>query len=480
MEFSLQSLALVFATAAAVGLPLAWIAHAQRHRRLREAALRDEHEALIESLSEMQEGLFVIENGRVVQVNRVICELLDRTPEEMLAWPSYIELFHPDVREQIASNHRRRIAGEKFETRYESALLHRSGRRVEIDFAAARLCNGESVRVVAVARDITRQHEHQAQLQRALEQLAEEIRHRSQAEAQLQASEHQLRTITDNLPVLIGYVDRELRYQFNNSTYLDWFGTEPARLKGRHVAELLGEAEFRRIEPRFRQVLAGERVDYEGEAAVDGVRRHIHTTLIPDSSHSDDANGFFVMVQDITERKEHELLLQEQALHDGLTGLLNRVGLMGRLERALAHAQRHADPMAVIFLDLDDFKPVNDRYGHEAGDQLLQALADRLVGAVRKTDSVARLAGDEFVILLEGISGAEALGAIADKIIEVATQPFELAAQTVRITLSLGAAVYNGGPLEPEELLSRADRAMYEAKRAGKNSYRVLSGTEVA
>ena len=480
MDVTQLSLLLVFSTSAVVGLPLGWIAYAQRRRRLNLAALHAEHQALIESLSEMQEGLFVIENGRIVQVNRVICELLGRTEQEMLDWPSYIELFHPEERERIAGNHRRRLAGERIESRYESAFLHRSGRRVEIDFAAARLVTDKAVRIVAVARDITRRRQNELQLRQANERLAQEIEHRRQAEASLKASEHQLRTIADNLPILIGYVDRELRYLFNNSTYFDWFGVAPAQLTGRSMQELIGEELFGRVEPICRRVLAGERASYEVRTVIAGVPRYTQVTYIPDQNDAGAVLGFFVMVQDITERKEHELFLQEQALHDGLTGLLNRVGLMGRLERAIAHCERHGEPLAVLFLDLDGFKSVNDRLGHEAGDRLLQAMADRLVAAVRMTDTVARLGGDEFIILLEGIASPEAVGAVAGKIIDVAAVPFELSGQPMTVTVSVGAVVYCGGPVEPEQLLSRADQAMYQAKHAGKNTYRILSDSSAA
>lgn len=466
MSVNIQVLT-VFGAAVIVAVPLAWIAMEQRRRRLRERTRDAEHQALVESLSDMQEGVLIVEAGRLVSANGVVQELLGWSEAEMLAWDDYLQIFHPDERPRIERNHQRRMAGERFQTRYESALLRRDGGRLEVDLAAARLRLGESSRVVVIFRDITAQ-------KHAREQLAAEVRQRREAEVLLKESEHQLRTIADNLPVLIGYVDQDLRYRFNNRTYGDWFGVDPDTLTGKSIVELLGDEGFQALEPRYRRVLAGERMSFEARELIRGMPRDTQITYIPDAGEDGMAQGFFVMVQDITERKRHEEELRYQALHDGLTGLLNRPGLMARLERSLARARRHDKAMAVLFLDLDAFKRINDTLGHKAGDQLLQGVAQRLTTLVRETDTVARLGGDEFVVLLEGLrNGAEDVVAVAGKVVESMAEPFLLGGQAVTVTVSVGATIYRGGEVRPDQVLNRADQAMYQVKHSGKNAFHV-------
>ena len=143
-----------------------------------------------------------------------------------------------------------------------------------------------------------------------------------------------------------------------------------------------------------------------------------------------------------------------------------------RLPEALARSARSGRPLAVFFLDLDGFKGVNDRYGHDAGDELLRILAQRIVATVRRTDTVARLAGDEFVVVLELLSHAGAAADVAAKLLPVLSEPFALQAATVALSGSIGIAMHAPGANEGvEQLLARADTAMYQAKNSGKNRY---------
>jgi diguanylate cyclase (GGDEF)-like protein len=159
-------------------------------------------------------------------------------------------------------------------------------------------------------------------------------------------------------------------------------------------------------------------------------------------------------------------------MKDMLTDLPNRRALQQKLPEALARSARSGKALAVFFLDLDGFKSVNDQYGHDAGDALLRILAQRIVATVRRTDTVARLAGDEFVVVLELLSHAEDAVDVADKLLPALCQPFELEAATVALSGSIGIAVHDPSSSEsPDALLARADHAMYEAKHGGKNRY---------
>jgi len=160
---------------------------------------------------------------------------------------------------------------------------------------------------------------------------------------------------------------------------------------------------------------------------------------------------------------------QELALHDPLTGLPNRRLLEDRIATVLQHAARHQKKAAVMYLDLDGFKPINDTYGHAYGDEILKMVAQRLVGCSRKEDTVARVGGDEFVIVMGDIAHIEDTREPANKLIEAVSQPYLINGQTLQLSTSIGVGIFPDDAADVAPLLAAADGALYEAKRSGKN-----------
>ncbi len=173
--------------------------------------------------------------------------------------------------------------------------------------------------------------------------------------------------------------------------------------------------------------------------------------------------------------EQYSRALESLALHDALTGLPNRRLLFDRLALAIAHARRNKSTMAVMVLDLDGFKQINDTLGHDAGDTLLRMVADRLVAAVRQEDTVARLGGDEFVITLWESNHADGVAKLVSKVIQAVSQPYRIQDRDVNITASVGVGIYPTHGEEVETLMKSADLALYDAKRAGKNDYRIAA-----
>ncbi|MCE9584331.1 MAG: diguanylate cyclase [Planctomycetes bacterium] len=173
--------------------------------------------------------------------------------------------------------------------------------------------------------------------------------------------------------------------------------------------------------------------------------------------------------------RSHAKALESLALNDPLTGLANRRLLGERMSMALVHARRNKHAMAVVFLDLDGFKQINDTLGHAAGDALLKEVAGRLVATVREEDTVARLGGDEFVIALWSVQDAEQASAVAQKAIDAVAQPYVIEGHPVRITTSAGVGIYPVHGADTETLMKSADLALYEAKHAGKNACRMAA-----
>jgi diguanylate cyclase (GGDEF)-like protein len=178
------------------------------------------------------------------------------------------------------------------------------------------------------------------------------------------------------------------------------------------------------------------------------------------------------VIEDISELKAAQEKLQHLAYHDVLTGLPNRALFADRLQLALAQAARNGAQLAVAYLDLDKFKPVNDTYGHGVGDRLLIDVAKRLKDAMRSGDTVSRLGGDEFALLFAELKDESQMPDLLTRLITLIGQPYFLAGHTINISISLGYTVYPNDTSEPDALMRQADEALYEAKAAGRNCHR--------
>lgn len=217
-------------------------------------------------------------------------------------------------------------------------------------------------------------------------------------------------------------------------------------------------------------------------ARPDGREQVLSVNATPLAPGSEGAGGAVVSIRDVTERRRHEQELRHRALHDTLTGLPNRALFHDRLEHVLSSVPRTGETVAVLFLDIDRFKVINDSLGHEAGDRLLERIGERLAASVRDSDTVARMGGDEFTVLLEGVPDESVVEKRAERILAALEAPMTLGDQEIHVELSMGIALYDH--LEAEEdlsetdaLIARADEAMFRAKEAPGTRYRFASPT---
>lgn len=253
-----------------------------------------------------------------------------------------------------------------------------------------------------------------------------------------------------------------------------------AQAAGRRIKELLGNDEYEKRRPYIEAALRGEHVTFERPLSLNGRDRHLQIDYVPEFDCSRRVVGILALTQDITARKQKEARLESEALHDSLTGLANRQLLADRISLAIAHARRNRSAMAVLYLDLDGFKEINDTLGHDAGDSLLKRVGERLVAAVREVDTVARVGGDEFVIALWQVGGAGDAARVASKLVKAVSKPCDIAGRAVKITISAGVGMYPAHGKDAATLLRSADRALHAAKRVGKNAYRVFDGAPLA
>ena len=289
-------------------------------------------------------------------------------------------------------------------------------------------------------------------------------------------TEELLRRLVDHMPAMLAYWDTDLRCHFANRAYETCFGVKPKDLIGRHISELLGPL-YLLNRPYIEGALRGEEQFFEREIPDPrgGPSRYSQAHYVPDVFEGR-VRGFFVLVSDITARVRAEVDLrqataraEELAKHDPLTGLPNRILLEDRIERAVELARRQRHPMAVLFIDMDGFKRINDQHGHAAGDAVLVTVAERIAATLRKADSVARLGGDEFVVVLHEVGSEEDALVVANKIMTaVSANPIAVGGIEVAGRFSVGISVFPDHGVSSRELLGRADQALYLAKNRGR------------
>lgn len=271
-------------------------------------------------------------------------------------------------------------------------------------------------------------------------------------------------------PDPISVVDLEGRFIYANKATAELFGMEPAWIIGKSTFDLgfPFAAEFQGVLARVMSDQSTLRGRFSHTFA-SGQGERFEYVLAPVLDEQQNAEATVCISRDITQQAISEEKMWHSAHHDPLTGLPNRRLFLDRLEQEIKHAERSRIPLALLFMDLDGFKEVNDSLGHEAGDCLLSCVAGRLAATVRNDDTVARLGGDEFTTILLGARQREGVELVAQAILNAIAKPFEILQQPVQISVSIGIAFYPQDASSHGGLLEAADKAMYEAKKSGSN-----------
>ena len=307
-----------------------------------------------------------------------------------------------------------------------------------------------------------------------------DITERKQAEAALKKSEAWLRSVFENVHTGIASTDSSGQVTNFNETFRTMMGYEAESLSRMNFADFTHPDDLKLEKVFFDEILAGKRDHYHIKKRY--IANHGRIIWVDLSSAAiRDAEGkvtnFVAVIQDITDRKAAEDEIEHLAFYDSLTQLPNRRLLLDRLNQALVASLRSGRAGALLFIDLDNFKNLNDTLGHDIGDMLLKQVTQRLEYCIRQGDTVARLGGDEFVVMLldlseQPIEAAAQTEAIGEKILTVLSQPYQLEKNTYRCTASIGVTLFSGNQQTTDELMKQADIAMYQAKKAGRNALR--------
>src|SRR3712207_3616572 len=428
-------------------------------RREAEEALRESEEKYRGLVETVQEGIaFVDADEKITYCNSAYARIFGLTPGE-LAGRSLLEFLDEDGREKVAEQTALQERGES--TSYELVITAADGREKVLSASGSPVADpgGRFRGAVHAIVDVTEGR---------------------RAEEKLRESERRLSALLANAPAYVYRCRNEPGWpnEFVSEHARELTGHSPEELTDGRVlfGDLILEEDRQRVWEEVQRALDENRrfaLEYTLRRKDGGVR-HVEERGQGVFGENGEVEAIEGVVHDVTERKRMEEKLAHRALHDPLTGLPNRDLLLDRLGQALTRAARSGRRVALLFMDLDNFKYVNDSLGHDAGDGLLMEVSERLRAGLRPEDTVARLGGDEFVVLLEGLKDETEAEEAAARLTEAINRPFCIEGQEVFATFSIGIALNTPDGVLNDDLLRKADTAMYKAKNDGKDRHRVL------
>jgi diguanylate cyclase (GGDEF)-like protein/PAS domain S-box-containing protein len=433
------------------------------HRQLEEALAKSE-ERYRTVLEQMEDAYFEADlSGNLTFCNDANCRQLGYSREELMGMNYRDYTPEADVQRVYKAFNQVYQTGKPVKA-FPTVRIRKDGRRLSAETSAFPSKNesGEIIGFRGINRDVT----ERAQMIKALSE-----------------SEERYRTIL--VEIEEGYYEVDLAGDFNfvNNATCRQLGYSKEELIGMNYLAYVPKEEAKGMYKAWNKVYrTGKPLKSYPFTAIrkDGTQIFLEASVSPLRNNEGKIIGFRSISRDVTEHKQFEQRLSEMATHDPLTGLPNRILLSDRFTIALALSRRTRNRLAVLMLDLDRFKAVNDSMGHDVGDQLLKAVGKRLSSTMRKSDTVARIGGDEFVLVLPQIPQADEAAKFAQRALDAFREPFVCDGHRLHITTSIGVAVYPEGGKDIESLLKSADTAMYWAKEQGRDIYRFYDGSEAA
>ncbi len=297
------------------------------------------------------------------------------------------------------------------------------------------------------------------------------------AEQALQATEGRFQALTESAMDIVSVLDRDAVVTYQSASVKRLLGYEPHEMVGRCQYDFVHRDDVERMRASFEALVAGEKMTRPIEFRVlarDGTWRTLES-IGKNCLDVEAVRGVIANTRDVSERRVIQEHIQHLAFHDALTGLPNRTLMQDRISQAIARAERASHQFAVMFIDIDNFKNINDTLGHDAGDQLLSEVAKRLSNAVRARDTIARQGGDEFIVLIDQIDGQRGATRVAHKVLDALRSAFVVNGVDQHVSGSIGVAVFPGDGRDAATLLKNADTAMFHSKSLGKNTFQFFT-----
>lgn len=420
-----------------------------------EAAMRKSEQRFRAVFDNALDGILLAETSshRFLDANARMCQMLGYTHDELTGL-TVVDIHPSQEMDWILAQFERQVNGENLMAQ-GIPVLRKDGRVFYADVSASLFEQNGQAYLIGLFRDITERKQAQENLQ-----LAANVFTYAREGIVITEPDGTIIDVNAAFTQITGYTKPEV------------VGQNPRILKSDRHSPAFYAALWQQLT---------ETGHWTGEVWNRRKNGELYAEMLTISAVHDDqghVQHYVAVFSDITEKKQHQERLEHIAHFDALTGLPNRVLLADRLSQAIRQARRQKRLLAVVYLDLDGFKAINDSYGHDVGDQLLMVIASRMRAAMREQDTIARLGGDEFVALLTDLSSTEVIEPLLKRLAEAAASPLFIGNLGLQVSASLGVAFY---PQEQEEvsasqLLRQADQAMYQAKMSGKNRYQFLSG----
>jgi diguanylate cyclase (GGDEF)-like protein/PAS domain S-box-containing protein len=369
----------------------------------------------------------------------------------------FIPLVYPDDLPALLESFNRLVAGQL--EPWEFRILDKDGRIIFVRTSSRPIYEGgQVVGITALMTDITE---------------------RKRAEQALRQSEEKYRALVENINDVFYTLDNQGNITYVSPVIERFSKYKVSDLIGKHFSELIYPDDLPALLDRFTRLLSGQLEPWEFRILdKDGRIIFVRTSSRP-AYENGEVVGITTLLTDITERKQMEQKLRELATHDFLTGLPNRVLLTDRFIIAVALARRNKARLAVMSLDLDKFKTINDTLGHAAGDQVLKIVTTRLTGLIRASDTIARIGGDEFILMMLETKRMEDATTIAQKILDSFAEPLSIDGHQLVLSTCIGIAFYSEDAEDLETLIKKSDAAMYYAKGHGRNQFKFFSDSDV-
>lgn len=427
-----------------------------------EHALRKSEARLRQLIATTLDAVVTVDRSlHVIEWNRRAEETLGIPAGEVIGLPLRASLLPPKLMRLLRTmmdRYRTRGASSRLRQRIETVMYGAGGEAIPVEITIAPAGRGNDATFTAFVRDLSA---------------------RKRAEHELEQREKRFRTIVEKSWSGVVLLDGDLRFSFTSSSTQHLIGYEEHELLGRSLFEFVHPRELENARSVFRGMVDQPNHETHGELRF----RHRDGRWIwlegfsQNLLHEPSVGAIVLNYRDVSQRKETEKQLEYRAHYDSLTGLPNRLLFRDRLVNSLAHALRNRVGVAVMYLDVDHFKLVNDGLGHSFGDLLLADVARRLQESLRASDTISRIGGDEFSVLLPEVTNAEAVAGVARKILDALARPFRVDNHEIFVTASIGISCFPADGEDAETLLKCADAAMYRAKELGRNQAQLFTAS---